>query len=652
MATEDAADRRLKFYGLSDYGTYWQLDQAVTILERYDASAVGRTISDVIELYNAQLFAEKDLFPDGTTESQRAAIKARIPELRQAVARFFNAITEENVATVVVDVEHQYHADLLQLLAQYKVYTRCSAQVLMPVLEQTHVWLHEMLTCKALVRAYDQELRDRLVSNSANAELVIRKHLERNTRQEIYLPDSLTDSDKNALLNSYLDSDHANPNFVELVSKARVLASTGVDAKTKLKAQRKHAQWTKEFFEKNSGFETGFEVSMPAEQAEPVEVSLDGFILKLSYGRRWLEENLDYPTILNNFIYLFEFTNRQMILTLPSYQAQLSVFERFMTTTGRDSYPVGSSFERGDHIALVQTAMYANFLRSRDIDLESVIAWFFSDYLKEEFGALNFRFAPSSAASTYLEKCKHIFSEMEGVVKQFALYVEEGEVDAGLLAVASEQLRYRAVPSLLDGKYVYVTSDQNVQNVMNLLFSDQSGLAYVNESLQADSAARLFIDNHIAYEDLAEFQQRHVDYLVSQGLLQNDGRRVTIADVRRFSVLRDLFDFEAASYYHYSVETRAVIDRMVDDGWVERRGSLLTEPEANYINYCLNAEYSNGPDLRNKYLHGTYDAAAGEDQHSRVYFTALKLLIALVIKINDDFWLRDAEAARRADANE
>jgi Insertion element 4 transposase N-terminal len=58
--------------------------------------------------------------------------------------------------------------------------------------------------------------------------------------------------------------------------------------------------------------------------------------------------------------------------------------------------------------------------------------------------------------------------------------------------------------------------------------------------------------------------------------------------------------------------------------------------------YYLNqVDFSNGPDLRNKYLHGSQVGADDEKQHLDTYITALKLLVALVIKINDDFCLRD-----------
>ena len=105
-----------------------------------------------------------------------------------------------------------------------------------------------------------------------------------------------------------------------------------------------------------------------------------------------------------------------------------------------------------------------------------------------------------------------------------------------------------------------------------------------------------------------------------------------------------MFECEGVSYHHYPPKVRVTIDRMIGRGWLVRRSTLLTTAEASYFNYCLNqTEFSNGPDLRNRYLHGRHVNAADEDEHYSTYITALKLLIALAIKINDDFWLRDTE---------
>ena len=77
--------------------------------------------------------------------------------------------------------------------------------------------------------------------------------------------------------------------------------------------------------------------------------------------------------------------------------------------------------------------------------------------------------------------------------------------------------------------------------------------------------------------------------------------------------------------------------RWIADGWLERRSTLLTTSEADYINYFLNQSGpTGGPDLRNRYLHGSQ--ADGDDKavHLHTYLIALRLLIALVIKLNDD----------------
>ncbi|MFW3170821.1 hypothetical protein [Geodermatophilus sp. CPCC 206100] len=644
MANEGAPGRRLKFYGSNDYGTYFQMQQVGSFLAGLDLASGHWTVVDIIELYNAQQYIEQGFLPSSFSDEERKAHSALVPQMAGIIGRFFNGLTDTTLPSLVGDFPYHYHDDLLVLFARYKVYDRCGASAVLAVLDNSRINLGEMLSNQGLVRAYGQELRERLLGNPANAELLIRKHLEKDVRRDVFLPASLTSVDARQLLDAYLDSDGANPNFVELIATAPLTRELGLDAKLKLKAKRKHDRWTEDFFKGNSGIKTGVEVTIAGDQAEPVEASNEGLVTKFSYGRGWLEDNLDYPTILNNFLYLFEFADRRMLLTLPSFEAQRGVFERFMGVAGRADYPLGAAFRFKEQASLLQTVIYDHFLRDKNIELESVIAWFFADYLKDEFGATGFRFVPSSRAASYLEKCRHLFAEMESVVKQFSLYVENGELDPELLAMGSDQARFRVIPSLLDGKYVYATSAPDIQQILHLLFSDQSGLAYINEGLRADNAARLLIGNHVAYDDFENYQHRQVDYLIQHGVLVNTGERVRFADVHQFHVLKDLFECEATSYFHHPAEGRASIDAMVAKGWLERRSSLLTEAEASYFNFCLNhLEFSNGPNLRNRYSHGSHVDPRDEDEHFRTYITALKLLVALLIKMNDDFWLRADE---------
>jgi hypothetical protein len=79
---------------------------------------------------------------------------------------------------------------------------------------------------------------------------------------------------------------------------------------------------------------------------------------------------------------------------------------------------------------------------------------------------------------------------------------------------------------------------------------------------------------------------------------------------------------------------------LVDKGWLELKSTLLTESEAKYFSYFLNQQdSSNGHDLRNKYLHGSMSSTdkADEGKHYRTYLIVLRLMLALIIKIDDDF---------------
>ncbi|WP_199434744.1 hypothetical protein [Qaidamihabitans albus] len=329
-----------------------------------------------------------------------------------------------------------------------------------------------------------------------------------------------------------------------------------------------------------------------------------------------------------------------MLLSLPSYPSELGLMERIMMS-GKDEYVTGAAFRMKDQSSLLQTHMYRQFLLAQGVDIEAIIAWFFTDYLKEEFGADHLRFAPPSESSTYLEKCRHLFSEMESVLKQFRLYAENGELDWDLLSMTSEQLIYKHIPSTVPGKYVYVTDHNDIRSIQYLLFSDQSHLSYIDEQLKANSLAELLLSNHVTYDKFDDHQRSGIDLLLSHGVLINDDSQINLASAAQYLALKELWDDDAGNYWHHSPDGRAAINTMVADGWLERRSTLLTTSEADYINYFLNQSGpTGGPDLRNRYLHGSQ--ADGDDNavHLQTYLIALRLLIAIVIKLNDELCLR------------
>lgn len=649
VTEEDEEFRRVRFFGPNDLATGWFVQRAVDLAEQFDPENAPTSTVDILELHNVQQYLEHGYLPLAYNEEQQALAKARIPQIRGAVARFFSDVDDSNVATVVDGAargRYDYHGDLLELLGRSRAYERCTAATILPALSAAGVHLDVILRCKKLVQAYDAEVRTTLLSSPQGAEHLMRKYLQEDVPNGINLPRSLTANDCRALLEQYIDGESANPNYVGLIASAKETPAAGIDARLKLRAKRRSKELNEKFFEGNGGIRTGCEVGI-ADQVEPATEELDesdGLVCRYKYSLRWLEETCDNASILNNFIHLFGFIDRSGFLVLPSYPARLGVMERFMGTPGRTEYRIGAVFRMTDMSSLLQTRLYHHFLETKDMDLEQVVSWFFGTYLVEEFQAENFSFTPSGAGTSYLQKVRHLFAEMESVASQFSLFAKDGELDRDLLAMGSEQVRYKAIPSLLGGKYLYSTDSDEIASVLNLLFSDQASLNYISEELRDDNGAMLLLKNEVRYDDFHDYQKPAIDHLIELGIVENDGTKVRLINIEQFQILSSLFHTQCANYFHLSARGRAVADAMVAKGWVQRRSSLLSEAEGMYFNYFLNAvDFSNGPELRNKYLHGSQVNADGEDAHFHAYMTALRLTVALVIKINDDFCLAAAE---------
>ena len=648
MSGEEEDLRRVRFYGATDLAAGFFAQRAAEIALAFDPETPPTEIMDVLELHNVEQYLESSIFPGSSTPAERTEMRAVAPKIHAAVAKFFGSLNASNFASVVRDIDHEFRSDLLELLGRGGVYERCGEDVALPSLKSAGVHLGDMLTCKALVHAYDSSIKDEILATARTAESLIRKYLEKRAGRAIYLPPSFTSADSRGLLERYIDSSDANLNYVRLIAEAKDHTQAGIDAKLRLRARRRAEQLNSELFAASQGFKTGVDMSVSDDQEEPVSTEVDnseGWVERYTYSRRWLEQSLDFPSILNNFQHLFEFVDRNVILNLPAYPSAFGVMERVMGLTGVAEYKVGSAFRQVDSRSLLQTHMYRLFLASHEIELEEVIAWFCGTYLVDEFEAGNFSFSPSAAGASYLQKVRHLFAEMESLVKQFALFAENGELDRELLTFGSDQVRYKEIPSLLEGKYVYSSGAQEIEGILHLLFSDQSPLTYIDESLKADNGASLLSGDQIGYAAFHDYQKPYIDSLIEAGVLVDLGHRVYFANPEQLFVLVALFRTQAASYHHLSQAGRAAVDEMVDKGWLVRRSTLLTEAEADYFNYFLNrVDFSNGPNLRNRYQHGS-QPGSDDDEHFKSYLIALRLMVAILIKINDEFTLAAASGA-------
>ena len=322
----------------------------------------------------------------------------------------------------------------------------------------------------------------------------------------------------------------------------------------------------------------------------------------------------------------------------PSVLSRLGVFERTLGVRGAKEYKTGYAFHVEDLRSSATMHAYNSYLTEKGINIEHVIKWFFSDYLKGKYGAEGFRFNPSSETSGLAEKSKNLCSEMEGILKQYKLFVDTGGIDRELFEIASSAISFESIPSQIPRKYAYANSE-TIQQEQFLLFSDQSMLAYVPEHQEYHSFAEMAIKEEVTVDDYSRHDKPGLDFLAERKAISTDESRI-IVNQGRVALLKDLNDNDVICLRYCDGWQERIIDSLVASKDIVVESKLFTKPESDYLNYMLNKSmFSNGLDLRNRYAHGTY--SKDEREQSQDYIRLLKIMIMVLLKIREEFILKN-----------
>lgn len=633
----------VKYYSPNDLGIAGELEKAANIIQNFDPEAAITDINVILELFNVQKLLECGTRLKKWSDAEYYQYQRKAKSIKGVLGRFFTRIDDSLFIEHYKNVAIEYIDDFWELFENYKCYRKVSPETFDEFLLLRETPLYRLLSHKEIVRAYDTQLTKELRTSDQTCQILVSKFLEE-TNSMYYLPPSFAPSEFEAIFQKYIDSDKPNPNMLHLIYNAQSTAECPVSPKLRLSAKRKYDEFWNTPGKNAVTTQYGIGVGI-VDQDELVKYCREGMDFKYSYSKKWLVENLDYPTIMNNFIYIFEMFDKCFRSSLVSVKSQISAIESAFAIEGKKYYNKGNHFNSNAMLSSVQMSAYYHFLKAHDVDMENVFKWFFETYLPEEFNVTGFSFNASSATN-YGEKCKNIVSEMDGVLKQYRMYVRDGEIDRELFEMESEHLIIDGMQSLMSNKYAYSNSNE-IQYEMYLLFSDQSGLGYIDRTRSKYSTLiELLIKEKCQKSDFKKYQIEKLDWLISRGsIIQNEDNIVTL-NYSRIFVLKDLYDHDVLCVQHMQ-NLSDVLHEMKTNGDLKIENTLFSKPEKEYLNYILNkAEYSNGLDLRNRYAHGTYSRTENEQQHD--YIELLKVMVLIITKMNEEFcWIDDRKRGEK-----
>lgn len=640
---------RVKFFSTADLSVPYYFERIENVISNFANNKSKYTINDIIELYNIQLFFESKIYSNNWTDEEITEFKQVVQrDFPKCIGMFMSKLPFDKIDHIFSTVETKYTKNLWELIANYKVYKKIKPSSFISLIESGNLGLRQVLSHKELVQHYSKEIFEHMKDNINVAPILISYYFEENKGKQVplFFPESLSSEFVN-IIDSYIEHDDANSNYLKLIYNSSKDSDLKLPDITKLKAKRKYDKNVERYFNISRGF--GYSISVlfsdEVDEAKAADFNIiriedNELQYKLEYSLSWIVENLDNPTILNNFIYLFEYTDVQFRSRHVSRRSQLSFFESSIEVRGKKDYPIGVAFDISNSTAQVQIINYSNLLKNNEINLEDVFQWFFNEYLNEEFNIQGYMFNKSSDKSTYLEKCRHLGPEIESILKQFELYSKYKEIDQELLEMSSSQLSIKNIPSILENKYIYPIG-KDYEYIEHLIFSSQSPMAFLSGFEENDEFFYgLIMNNEISINVLREHHKEYINLLESFDVLYIDANKVIRPNKEKLMILNQLYEYGYICL-HYFKGYMKVINEFEKMGLVEFDSTLFSRPEQDYYNFLLNkSEFSNGLDLRNRYLHGSQKT--NDTQNYSDYFVFLRIIVLIIIKINEEFCLKDS----------
>jgi len=622
------------------------LSKAEPILKKNIVEDVNN-VNDVLELYHIKRFFDNGVYSSNWSEVDIDKYKEAVIKFGQVIGRFIAQIDSNNFKQHHSNLTYNYIDSFWYLINNHQQFKKIKPDQIAETLIRSPYQIRNLLKHKALVNKYKNVLCDFLKVYEYSAEIILSIYEVENTfnHEDTYLPSGLTVEDKENIISSYIRSDICNINYLPIIQNSKKHSDFYISDKVRLEAKRKRKEETNKFFESDStnSVKFGLSVSYPKNAIKLINIWTKGLDIHYEYSLDFIKEHNNPYQLYQNFKQLFGYVDEQSRISLTSKVNQLSVLERVIGVRSKSEYQYGMAFRQSSGVALTQILSYSRILIGLGNSLEKILQTVFNNILSESYGGLNnANLTVPTPSATALEKVRTIAPEFESILKQFKLFVENGQIDFELLQMSSGPTGIKDIPSLLHSKYIYLNDNNNhLSNLMHLMFSDQTMLTYIEPF--KDKQYKNFVDllineEEIEFDNYEKFQIDSLNYLIDNGyIVVNEKNYIKVTNWNRVLILRDLFENEVASYHRYPTDAQEEVIKMCEENLLYLESSLFSVPEQNYFNYYLNkSEFTNGVDLRNSYLHGTQANPCEYELHEHSYLIYLKLLTLAILKIEDD----------------
>ncbi|MGN7785806.1 hypothetical protein ACTJIJ_14865 [Niabella sp. 22666] len=627
---------KVVFHGVKDPSTPYYLKIAENVLTQTKLSGDSE-VNDLLEYYNIKLYFDHDLFLKTWTEEQKQDYQAKVSGQFDALKKYLLKINDGSLINELSQVEFHYVRHFWKVFCDINRQSSISPQVFEDLLIRFPRQLIFILRHRRLVEKFNTEIRNFMLNNPGSAELLLQSNRKDSTENRIQLlmPKSLTVEDKETLINAYLDQEVPNLNYVRIIEHIKDSSELKLEARTKLKAKKKSAELNEKVFENGSSFHYGVQIVLDKDQKEPIIARQYDDTYELSYSEQILDILESEQDLFIAFQFMFQYLDKTSMINGINRASESNVMEKIQLRS-KNEYETNTQFRVRDYQAQLQIRIFEHYLNRKEKSLTGLINSFIQYINKELLTGEGIIFQIRETEASTVEKIRTIFADLDFLLKQYQALAKDKVIDIELLQIDSTAVTFNDTKSTTEIKYIY-EADTQLRYLQGEFWSDDSLLSDIDLNEDGpDSFALLVTKNHLTLQHFNDIQQQFIQELIEQDHLRIDkAGRIRLVNEPFIHILRQFHLNGCINYWNESADVRKEIDVLLAKMIVKSESTLFSRQEATYFNYLLNKkEFTNGMDLRNKYMHGVNGLS--EKDHQKDFYLLLRIVILILLKINDD----------------
>lgn len=458
-----------------------------------------------------------------------------------------------------------------------------------------------------IIKKYKIPIKQQLLKAPNNFEIFL-THYDSEKKSDYNFPDNITDDELNNWARRYCELDDCNLNHLKQLTIWSNKHDHKIDSKVIVKAKKKREELTQKYFSEHSGIRFKYSVTFKSNLNKDriFEFIDDSNNYNIAFNQEWIDNNLDYATLLQNFIYFFGYFDQFQRFALVNNFNDLSQFERILFTHSKYEYKTGATFDAIQSIYILTMYLYYDYLSYKGIDMESLFEYYYQDLLVNELQNKSFNFISSPVHNDYYHRIKSLLPELDNLLKTFDIYREDGFIDEELFELDSKPRIYKDIKSIIPNKFVYLT--KQTEYICCLIFSKDSILSTFEETKKKSIPFFELVLKGVLKSDFKEYQYSEIDHLIELGYIsENILGKLSFTDEKCIILYKLIWDKGYFPAYQLPEEYLQVLDFEINKGNLEVKDTLFSRQESDYISYILDdKKYNNGLKIRNKYIHGVY----------------------------------------------